>query len=260
MDSKRWALVIISIIMVVLVYSFLSKVFKSDNKKVVHTRMYRDYSSYGKRKHSSDDDDYSGSSKVYSSSAEARKLKRTMFNNAVAVTVTSYNDFMKAATKNMPDPDLPKPNGNPQYQEVMKLAAKPLPQLQSGLMLYTKGEYEEALSKFDDALQSLDPMEMKNRIQLLSMIAECYLKLKNDDGYIQNKIRQIRIERKYKKLLEETFTDLRGKYGTEFMSTSEATKNLLRIKTVAANQDNPMTREMLKRAELDLEVARKVSN
>ena len=53
---------------------------------------------------------------------------------------------------------------------------------------------------------------------------------------------------------------MRGKYGTEFMSTSEATKNLLRIKTVAANQDNPMTREMLKRAELDLEVARKVSN
>ena len=259
--DRRWALAIISLIMMILVYGFLSMIFKADHKKVTHSRMYRDYSSYGKKR-SSSSDDYSFDRRTYASSAEARKIKRTMLNDLFKVSGNSYNTYMAAAVKsNVAASIMPKNNGNPQYKKVMELARKPLPQYQSGLALFAEGDYEGAISMFDEALNSLDPMEMKNRMSILNLLAECYLKQKNDDGYIQNKIRLIRIERKYKKLLAETFPDMRDKYERmqSYMSTDDATKNLLRVKTAAASQDTPATREMLKRAELDLEIARKVT-
>lgn len=258
MIDKRWTLLIAALLMIILVYTFLHMVLKTDKKKPSYSRMYRDYSSYGKKTTSSDYDSFD--TKTYASAAEARKIQRTLFTNTVRATAIGYNSYMSAATKNLSQPDLPKPVMNPQYEEVMKLANKPLPELQSGLILFQEGDYEAALSKLDDALQKLDQMELKNRMEIYSLMAECYIKLKNDDGYIQNKIRQVRIERKYRKILQEAYPQLRDKFQNDFMTTSEATKNLLRIKTsVAKLPDSPMVREMLKKAELDLEVARKVS-
>lgn len=256
--DKRWTLAIVTLLMVLMIYAFLSMVLRTDKRKTTHTRMYRDYSNYGHKKSSGDD--YSFDSRTYASSAEARKIKRNLFKNAMKVTSDGYKTYMKAALRNTPS-QLPKSNGNPQYEEVMKLARKPLPELQSGLILFQQGDYEEALAKFDEALNKLDQMELKNRMELYNMIAECYIKLHNDDGYIQNKIRQVRIERKYKKLLQESFPQFRDKYPQQdFMTTQDATKNLLRVKSAVAKlPDSPMVREMLKKAELDLEVARKVT-
>jgi hypothetical protein len=88
-------------------------------------------------------------------------------------------------------------------------------------------------------------------------LAECYLKLKNDDGYIQNKIRQVRMERKFNKALKSIFPNYPH---YEFLTTQEASTNLLRIRSSVSKLPNtPMVREMVKKAELDLEVARKVT-
>lgn len=257
--DRRWTLIVVTLIMVLMVYTFLSMVLKKDRKKPVHTRMYRDYSDYGSK--TSNDDDYDAESYTYASSAEARKIKKNFFSNVQEDTAKNYAIFMAAATKNLPKPDVLKPNGNPQYEEMLKLSRKPLPELQSGLVCFQKGEYEDALEKFEMALSKLDPMELKNRIQLHSLMAECHIKLKNDEAYIQNKVKQVRLERKYKKLIRETFSDLRNNMSSQdFMTTQEASRNLLQIRSAVAKlPSSPMVSEMLKKAELNLEVARKVS-
>ena len=257
--DKRWTLAIVTLLMVLLIYSFLSMVLKSDKKKTTHSRMYRDYSNYTKK--DSTYDSYVDETNTYASSARARKLKRSIFNNTFKATQSGYSYYMNTAfskssrskeedrSKNVPT--------TPQYDQMMELSRKPLPELQKGVVLFRKGEYEEAISSLNDALEKLDPMEIQKRIEVYSLLAECYIKLKDDDGYIQNKIRQVRFKRKYQKLMKETFP---GFEENDFMTTQQASTNLIRIRSSVANlPDSPMVREMVKKAELDLEVARKVT-
>lgn len=216
--------------------------------------MYRDYSTYGKKTSSSYDDDYIFEKKTYRSAAEARKLHSSDFSSCLSTSSNSYNKFINAVFKNK------KENNdvtNPRYREMIELSKKPVPELQSAIAFYRNGDYESAIAKLNDALEKLDPLELKNRVQIYSLLAESYIKLKEDDGYIENKIKQIRIQRKLDKLIKENFPSYEE---IEFMTTQEASTNLLKIKSsVAKLPDSPMVREMVKKAELDLEVARKVT-
>lgn len=252
--DKRWTLGIVTLLMVLLVYSFLSMVLKTDRKKTVHTRMYRDYSSYNK-KH--DSDDYYYDNKVYGSAGETIRNKRTLFSKVMIGSLNSYNHYMKVIQKN--SKGNPKSSGNSQYDQMMALSQKPLPEFQLALIHFQKGEYDDAVSKLNEALEILDPMEMRNRATIYSLLAECYIKLKDDEGYIQNKIRYVRVQRKINKILKDTFPQ--SNYNDNvFLTTEEASTNLLRVKSsVARLPDSPMVREMVKKAELDLEVARKVT-
>jgi tetratricopeptide (TPR) repeat protein len=153
----------------------------------------------------------------------------------------------------------PKSSSNPQYEQMMALSKQPLPEFQLALINYQKGEYDDAVSKLNEALEKLDPLELKNRAVIYSLLAECYIKLKDDDGYIQNKIRYVRVQRKINKILKETYPQSTINENV-FLTTEEASTNLLRVKSsVAKLPDSPMVREMVKKAELDLEVARKVT-
>ncbi len=251
--DKRWTLAIVTLIMVLLIYSFLSMVLKTDKKKKGHGRVYRDYSSYTKK--SSSDDSYSYESNTYASSARARKIKKTLFSNTGKVTAGVYTNYLsKVLDKKRSENNS---NRNSRLEEMFKSSQKTVRELQTAILLYRKGEYEEAISKLEEALEKLDPMEMKKRAEAYSLLAECYIKLDNDDGYIQNKIRQIRMLRKYENAMREVVPDYNL---TEYVTTQEASTNLLKIKSsVARLPDSPMVREMVKKAELDLEVARKVT-
>lgn len=252
--DKRWTLVIITILMVLMIYTFLSLVLKKDKKKTVSTRIYRDYSNYSSK--SDSDSDYYYDSKTYSSSTEARKIKRNLFSNAIAVSASSYNDYMQAAIKK-PESDISKPINNSKYQRMKELSKIELPEYQVAVAEFRDGNYESSLINLTTALEKLNPLEMENRINIHSLMAECYLKLKDKDGYIQNKIRYVRMMRKYNKALKEAFPDYPD---YEFMSTQEASTSLLRIKSsVSQLPDSPMVREMVRKAEYDLEVARKVT-
>lgn len=254
--DKRWTLAIVTVLTVLLIYSFLSMVLKTDKKRSTHSRMYRDYSNYNKK---SDKEDYYYNNKVYGSSARSLKIKRTIFNNFLPASVNSYNTFMEVVKKNSSGREKKKYN-NPQYDKVVELSRKPLPELHMAISYFKKGEYEDCISKLNEALEKLDPMEMEKRIQIYGLLSECYIKLKNDDGYVQNKIRCIRIQRKLYKLLKETFPEREAILENPFFTTEEASTNLLRIKsTVAKLPDSPMVRDMVKKAELDLEVARAVA-
>ncbi|HNW36458.1 MAG TPA: hypothetical protein PKM25_16085, partial [Candidatus Ozemobacteraceae bacterium] len=48
MEPKRWPVVVVTIVMLVLIYNFLSTIFKSDIKRFSHDRIYVDYSTYRK--------------------------------------------------------------------------------------------------------------------------------------------------------------------------------------------------------------------
>ena len=200
--DKRWTLAIVTILMVILIYAFLSMILKTDKTKPAHSRMYRDYSSYSK-KDNDDSDNYIFERRTYASAAEARKTKRTMFDNIVTYSANSYNQFLQDSIKTPPNKEFFKTVTNPQYQHMIKLSQISLPELQSAISAFRNGEYETAVSFLNTALNKLDPMEMKKRIEIYSLLAECSIKLKDNDGYIQNKIRQIRIQRKYQKLLKE---------------------------------------------------------
>lgn len=253
--DKRWTLIAVTLILIILIYSFLSLVLKKDKKKNVGSRVYRDYSNYNKKNYSEDNYNYRS---TYSSSAEANKIINNLSSSFTAAPmINSYNNFMNAAFKGKTNANSSSLKKNLRYQEMMKLSNVPLPELQIALAEFRDREYEDAISHLNEALDKLDPMEMKNKIEIYSLLAECYLKLKNDDGYIQNKIRQVRMERKFNKALRNIFP----KYPPyEFATTQEASTNLLRIRSsVSKLPDTPMVREMVKKAELDLEVARKVT-
>lgn len=266
--DRRWAVATITIVLIILIYNFLTSVFRSDQKRFSHDRIFVDYSEYrhGSRPAKGTGTSYSTSTRshpnAFRAAREAREIKKTMFQNVMTATISSYNKYMSQALKDVPSPtaDYPKPLENQQYQQVIDLAAKPLPEYQSGLQLFTRGEYDRAISKFNDALQAVDQMDVKRRVDIFGMLAECYLKLRNDDGYIQNKIRKVRMERRLKKILEDTFPDKRDSFKRfDWITTQEASKQLLRMRSLAARSDSPQMNEMLKRAELDLEVSRKVT-
>ena len=253
--DKRWTLAIVTLLMVLMVYSFLTMVLKTDKKKTTHSRMFRDYSNYNK-KSSSDDNIYD--SRVYGSSAESVKIKRTLFSKLMGPTNASYNHFMKVIEKNSEGIKKTSSN-NPQYDQMIELSRKPVPDFQLAIFEYRNGNYENAVSKLNDALEKLDPLEMKNRAEIYGLLAECYIKTQDYDGYVQNKIRYVRIMRKINKILKDTFPNIKVNDNI-FLTTEEASTNLLRVKSsVSKLPDSPMVREMVKKAELDLEVARKVT-
>ena len=252
--DRRWTLVIVTILMMLLIYSFLSMVLKKDRKKAVHTRMYRDYSSYNQKKSLTDYADKDSNKKNYSQSNRIAEIKDKYLTIIMNNSSNGYSSFMDKLSKKS---EKRKESNNPQYDNMVKLANKPLPELQVAGILFRKGEYEDAIKKLEEALGKLDQLEIKNRMQIYSIMAECYLKLKDDENYIDSKVKQVRIQRKYNKIMKDTFPNFPN---NDFMSTQDASSNLLRVKSSTARlPDSPMVREMIKKAELDLQVARKVS-
>jgi hypothetical protein len=155
---------------------------------------------------------------------------------------------------------LPKPKVTQQYKKFVKLAREPVIEYESGLSYFVSGMYDQALVKFQEALQNVDPLDVKHRIDIFGMIAECYMRLNNDRGYIQYKVKQVRMKRKMQRVLEQAFPgkkDLIEK--VDWQTTQQASKNLLRVRSMASRVNSAEMQKMLKRAELDLEVARKVT-
>lgn len=263
--NKNWGVIIITIIMIVLIYNFLTGIFKSDQKRFSHDRIYVDYSDY---RHEAKDSTTTSTTAVarhpaaFKAAREAREIKKTMFKNVMTATISSYNSHMNEALKDRPSPqqDLPKPQKNAQFEQLLTLANTNVPAYQSGMHFFTSGDFTKAIERFSHALESLDPMDIKNRIDCYSMLAESYLRQNNEDGYVQNKIRQIRMERRLKSILTSVFPDQPDSFGRlDWMSTREASQRLLRLRSAAARSSAPHMNQMIKRAELDLEVARRVS-
>ncbi|MBU1107278.1 MAG: hypothetical protein KKB51_11465 [Candidatus Riflebacteria bacterium] len=267
MEDKRWPIIGISLLMILLIYSFLTTVFKSDQKRFNHDRIFVDYSDYrhSSKPASTPQQAHAPSYRhpnAYKAAQEANEIKRTMFQNVMTATISTYNTHMSEALKNKPSPSaqFPKPLKNPQYEQIIDLSMQPLPEFQSGIQHFASGNYQKALELFNSAIDKVDNMDVKHRIDLFNMMAECYLKMKNDDGYIQNKIRQVRMERRLKQVIQATFPDKADKLiAFDWATTQEASKQLLRMRSLASRSDSPQMYEMLKRAELDLEVSRKVT-
>ena len=266
--DRKWSIAGIAIILVLLIYSFITTLFRSDQKRYTHNRIYRDYSDSRKTSRSKYSRTTSRSSKrsvhpnAYKAAREAKKIKREMYKTVLASTITSYNNYMNKALKGAKSPtaQYPKPTENAQYKKVIILANSSVPEHQSGLFEFNRGNYDKALKKFSGALDSVDKMDIKHRIDIYNMIAECYLELGNDNGYIQYKIKQVRMERKLRKLLEQVFPNKRGKIkNLSWSSTQEASKRLLQIRSMASRVKTRRMEKMVRRAKLDLEVSRKVS-
>lgn len=266
--EKKWPVIGITLLLIILVYNFISSVFKSDQKRFSHNRIYVDYSDYRNTGKSSKSSSLTASvstprhPNAYKAAREAKEIQREMYANVMTATISSYNNYMDKALKKVPSPveKLPKPKMSPQYEKFLELARQPVIQYESGMSYFMQGFYDKALQKFNEALEAVDPLDVKHRVDIFGMIAECYMRQKNDSGYVQYKVMQVRMKRKMQKMLQEAFPDERKIVDNmDWISTQEASKNLLKLRSVASRGDSQDIREMLKRAELDLEVSRKVT-
>jgi tetratricopeptide (TPR) repeat protein len=265
--DKKWPVIGITLILILLIYNFVSSIFKSDQKRFDHNRIYVDYSDYRHTKKKPQKSPFKSTASrrnpnAYKAAREAKEIQRKMFSNVMTATISSYNNYMDKALKDVPSPveKLPKPKVTQQYKKFVKLAREPVIEYESGLSYFVSGMYDQALVKFQEALQNVDPLDVKHRIDIFGMIAECYMRLNNDRGYIQYKVKQVRMKRKMQRVLEQAFPgkkDLIEKVDWE--TTQQASKNLLRVRSMASRVNSAEMQKMLKRAELDLEVARKVT-
>lgn len=268
--DKKWVLVVIALLIVVLVYNFITTVFKNDEEEFAHGRIFVDYTSRKPKRYVSSKYNYSNMNQnrhnpyAYKSAQEARKIQRTMFAGLVKATTKSYDSYMAKALKGMPSPrkSFPKPHSTPQYEKILALYDQPLPPYQSGLTYFGKGDYQRALKNFNRALESVDKEDIKHRIDIYSMIAECYLNLKNSNGYTEYKVKEVRMNRKLKRVLEQVFPSQKNSFKQlDWSTTQEASKRMLKIRSMAARmKSNRGIEGMLLRAKLDLEVSRRVSH
>lgn len=266
MDRNSWAVVFISVFIMGLVYFFLTSIFRPNQDRRRHSRVYVDYTEYRHRTPDPETDIHARRRrhpKAHKSAARARQIKQTMFRNVMGATTGSYNEYMKESLKSMPSAveQQPKPTRiTPIYKQVMELSKQAVPGYQVGLTDLTRGDYDMALVNFNKALENADSMDIKNRIDIYGMIAECYYKQGNDEGYIQYRIRQIRMRRRLQEILQEVFPDQQESFEhLDWMSPRQASTNLLRLRSAASRTDSDNINIMIRRAELDQQIARRVS-
>lgn len=266
---KKLSMVAVLLMLIIFGYFFISTVYQPDEKKFSHGRIYVDYTTHNSRRHISARYNYTNMNvgishpNAYKAAEEARRLQRTMFSNLTKETANAYNAYMQNALKGVPSPKLlfPKPHLTPEFEKINAYYKVSLPNYESGVTYFGKGNYRLALKKFNRALSNIDQQDVKHKIDIFSMIAECYLNLKNSDGYVEYKIKEVRMTRKLKRILEEVYPSQKSSFKQmDWATTEEASRRMLKIKLLAMKmQNNPGIRKMLLRAKLDLTIARRVS-
>ena len=260
MNSRNISLVIIILMLIALAISFTRATFKSKKSRSSKGRIYTDYKPY---KESSET---TGSSKkyrrsrrnMYRSSEKAREIKEKMYANAGNITMKAYDSYMSQIPVSSEYKSQDKPLTN-QYEEMNKFSRIPLAEYHLGLQLYALKDYDEAIRQFTTALEKIDKMDVLHAIDCYRMLAECYFRTKSEDGYIQNKIRQVRMERKKIKIIRDAYPQESFDSMIDWPSTAECMKQLLQARNAFNRGDKNVTSDNVRRAEYNLKVARQVS-
>jgi tetratricopeptide (TPR) repeat protein len=123
-----------------------------------------------------------------------------------------------------------------------------------GSMLSQTGRFEEALEKFDKALEQCDPKETKTRIaNIYSTIGNCYLKLKKPDVALKYLEKAIETERNSsrpyfnKALVHLVLNDLENFYDSleQALQKGFQRENVLKDPSLVALKDEPRMKKLL---------------
>jgi len=257
MEQRQWPMVLMTIVLLGLIYNFLNTIFKSDIKRFSHDRIYVDYSSTRKSR---------GSSPVSGIRSPLLRqqmefAEKRMNVGRVAAAAGSYNRYMVEALSKVKLPPSDKPKMTPQYEEAKRLATQDIPGLDSAKRLFETGKFDEALAALNELLPSVNENDVHHRIQIYDMLAESYFKANNKDYYVQNKVKYVKGMKKLRELVSQVYPNrTTGKFDG-WITTEEATQNLLKIRGFAEQNLRSEEREnMVRRAEWDLSVSRDLNN
>ncbi len=118
-----------------------------------------------------------------------------------------------------------------------------------------------ALEELNTLISTLDRNDYQNPSQVYDCIAECHFQQKNKDGYVENKVNYVRTMRQIKDLVRRAYSNAPEEKSQEWVSSEEATQMLLRVRIMANEKLQGPERDMvIRRAEYDLEVARRLSS
>jgi hypothetical protein len=259
MDERRWPMVLMTILMVALIFNFLRTVFKSDVKRFSHDRIYVDYASYRPLPSGGDRPAPTAYSPVIS--RQLALAERFGDQGRVESAVQSFNMVMGEVAKRNKLPKARQPsNRNADFDEMKRLAATTYPAFEAGQVLFAANQFRDAQEKFHEVLAEVPEKDLYHRIKIYDALAECHFKLNNSAGYIEFKVKFLQASREYGRIVKLVFPEAnQADFGT-WITSEESTQHLLRVKTFALQHlQGPQREAVIRRAELDLEVARQVN-
>jgi len=251
METQRWGMILITVLLIVLIYNFLNTIFRSDVKRFSHDRIYVDYSTYKKRP---DQPDKPGqTSTVYQ---QIELAKRHIGDGRVEAAAAAYDAYMGAALAQMKPG--PQPVSSQRYEELMKFARTPIEGLTAAKQLYSRGQTQQAMSEFTAILQGIPEADLYHRMEVFEGIAECFFLMKNKEGYIEYKVKYVKALQASQEIMRSAYPGKGDSSFTGWISSSDATRQLLGLRS-KAGELGPRAEPLILRAEYDLEVARSLN-
>lgn len=258
MEPKRWPVIVITLVLLMLIYNFLSTIFRSDIKRFSHDRIYVDYSTYKKSSRGSSEPSSRYSSAI---SHQVALADRSIDVGRVEAAMDAFSSNLALSLSKQELPAGDQPLRDATYEEAKKLAAIEYPDIATAKALYTAGKFDQALSKFNEILSDLPEKDLQHRMQLYDCMAECYFRLKNQSGYVQYKVKFVQAQKELRDMIRRVFPNSAPPEAPLWISSEEALTHLLRVKTLATQHLQDENRDMLiRRAEYDLDVSRQLNN
>lgn len=248
METQRWGMILVTIILIVLIYNFLSTIFRSDVKRFSHDRIYVDYSTYKKRPDQPDKPGQTGT--VYQ---QVELARRHIGEGRVEAAAQAYDAYMGAALAQMPAGAVPATNQR--YDEMVKFARTPIDGLTQAKQLFARGQYQQAMSDFTTLLQGIPEADLYHRMEAFEGIAECFFLMKNKEGYVEYKVKYVRALQASQEIMRTAYPGKGDSGFTGWISSADATRQLLSLRSKAGDL-GVRAEPLIQRAEFDLEVAR----
>ena len=260
MELKNWAVLVFSIILFVLVFSFLRTIFRTEKKQFSHDRIYVDYATYQRPRASSKADGYHRVIRTPHFYEQVAIGKQYVHSGRGEMAATLYEKGMAENFKDTGDLKQAKPANSSDYQRYLELGNLDFEELTLGRSWFARKNYRQAITDFTQALARIDPADLQHLMQVYELLAESHFHLKDKERYIDFKVKRVQALRQIRDLTRRTFPTQEQDTSTDWISSEEATQQLLRIRTFATSRLDGAERDMvIRRAEFDLEVARRLN-
>jgi len=260
MELRHWAYLLFALVLIVLIYNFLTTIFKTDQKRFTHDRIYVDYTAYRKPAAATTEK----STYTYYSPVLLQKIETARSNLGVGkmeLATELLGRGMQEALEKAPLDLADKPSMNTAFEKYKALGAQSLPELSRARQALAQKKYPQALQELTDLLNSIDKEDYTHLLQIYESLAECQLHLKDQEGYVSNKVNYVKTMRVIRELHKKVYPNQQQEQKTQdWISTEEATKQLLQVRIFANEKlGSPDKENVIRRAEFDVEVARRLA-
>jgi hypothetical protein len=257
MELRNWALLVLGLVLLFLIVNFFRTIFKSDVKRYSHDRLYVDYSTYKTKSTPG------VKTRSYTSPAVFQQVdlaSRYLHEGRSEFTAKTFSQAWVGAFKNAPVPPEERIARNESFEKYRNFAGQSIEGIIHARFWFGKKNYAQAVQELNTVLQNLDRDDLHHRMQVYENLAECYFFTKNKELYVENKVNYIKTLRQIRDLVRKSFPDKQLDEKKDWMTSEEATQQMLRIRSHAERLPGIEGETLIRRAEFDLEVARRINS